>query len=159
MSKSILFENLDKPFWILLIIIFVTVRHNNSYNPFLIIFIVFCLFSILLPSLFSRYVYRYNWPIFVTSFIPLGIILGQLFRYAWPLLITSSVRTSIFCGRLFAEAIAMMTNSGAEIKKENYYLINVIADWKIILYLFLLLYFLFLFYKVGKIRIEGGDNP
>ncbi len=77
---------LKAPYWILVLLALFSKRMRRDADLTFYIFLFFCAFHILIPSLTGRYLYRYGWPMCVASFVPLGIVFGRAFRFAWPLL-------------------------------------------------------------------------
>ncbi len=86
--------SIERPFWILLIIVLASVPRRVRKDPVILLYIVFCAVSIGIASVFGRYLYRYAWPLFVVSFIPLGIAGGQAYALAWPLILPGIARTA-----------------------------------------------------------------
>ena len=74
--------------------------------PFFI-FLTLVAVTVAIHSISGRFLYRYSWPLFVVSFLPLGILLAQRVRFAAPLAAVLAVPLLITLGRA-AERVGLM---------------------------------------------------
>ena len=103
--RAVLSATIEKPFWLLLLLILAVKPLRPKSDLVFILFLFFCAVHILVPSLCGRYIYRYAWPMFVVSFIPFGIAIGRFFDSTWPLVLSSLSRMASLIVHMASKAV------------------------------------------------------
>ncbi len=111
-TAAIVHATVEKPFWLLLLLVYFPKSIRSRLDLRLLIFISFCAAHVLIPSLSGRYLYRYVWPLFVTSFFPLGIFISKTYWGGWPLILTSFSRSANLAAGLSSKFMTFFASCG-----------------------------------------------